>query len=151
METKGTLELQKSKLEDILILIEHLENITRKIARKSYRIFFIWFYKLWICEHILTIHRHLSICSRKSWDTFSQLWNETIVQIICIWTLKCKLLLFKNILKTMCYKKDFFRLMQVIMQVLFIVFKFLEVLFIGVRQRSLQEKINLERIQSFRI
>lgn len=48
----------------------------------------------------------------------------------------CKLLLFKNILKTMCYKKDFFRLMQVIMQVLFIVFKFLEVLFIGVRQRK---------------
>lgn len=39
METIGTLELQKSKLEDILILIEHLENITRKIARKSYRIF----------------------------------------------------------------------------------------------------------------
>lgn len=34
METIGTLELQKSKLEDILILIEHLENITRKIARK---------------------------------------------------------------------------------------------------------------------
>lgn len=104
METRGTLELQKSKLEDILILIEHLENITRKIARKSYRFFFICFCKLWICEHILTIHRHLSICSRKSWDTFSQLWNETI----CIWKLKCKLLLFKNILKTMCYQKDFF-------------------------------------------
>lgn len=40
METRGTLELQKSKLEDILILIEHLENITRKIARKSYRILY---------------------------------------------------------------------------------------------------------------
>lgn len=127
METRGTLELQKSKLEDILILIEHFENITRKIARKSYIIHFLYYSASFGSVSILTMHRHLSIFSRKSLG---------IVQIICIWTLKCKLLLFKNILKTMCYKKDFFRLMQVIMQVLFIVFKFLEVLFIGVRQRK---------------
>lgn len=136
METRGTLELQKSKLEDILILIEHLENITHRIARKSYIIHFLYYSASFGSVSILTMHKHLSIFSRKSLDTFSQLWNETIVQIICIWTLKCKLLLFKNILKTMCYKKDFFRLMQVIMQVLFIVFKFLEVLSIGVRQRK---------------
>lgn len=56
METRGTLELQKSKLEDILILIEHLENITHKIARKSYIIHFLYYSASFGSVSILTMH-----------------------------------------------------------------------------------------------
>lgn len=70
METRGTLELQKSKLEDILILIEHFENITRKIARKSYIIHFLYHSASFGSVSILTMHRHLSIFQESLWTHF---------------------------------------------------------------------------------
>lgn len=102
MEIRGILELQKSKLEDIFILIEYFENIICKIVRKSYIIYFLYYFVSFGYVSILIMYRYLFIFLRKFLG---------IVQIICIWILKCKLLLFKNILKIMCYKKDFFRLM----------------------------------------